>query len=167
MEYQPVNEHEFRAQLTQWRMQYGFSRERLGEITGVSVSTLTRIEQGSSVARLDVFNRLAAMIAIEPQAAFWDREKEKLFFYARGQHTARLFHAVVFTWLFQRRYQKVLGYCVLAVSGQKVELWSDSFPGVQWVECGCLLRLPSDYGYMLVPASRQGSFRATVMPAFK
>jgi len=163
MEYQPVDEKEFREQLLQWRKQFGFSRERLSEVTGVSVSTLMRIEQGNRAARLDVFNSLAAIMAIEPQAAFWDREKTKLFFYARRYHSTRLFHAVVFTWLFQRRYQKVRESYELMVGGQKIGLWADVFPGVERAYNGYLLRLPSEYGFMLVPASRQGSFQATMI----
>lgn len=164
MAFEPVNENEFRERLLNWRLAYGFSRARLEQYTGVSVSTLTRIEKGDLGVRLEAYNRLAAIMAIEPQTAFWDREKTKLFFYARGHHATSLFYAVVFTWLFRRRYHKGRDFCEVRVDGQVVELWADSFPGVKWVECGNLLRLPSEYGYMLVSASRQGCFRATVMP---
>ena len=170
MAFEAVNEQEFRERLLGWRLAYGFTRARLGRVTGISESTLTRIEKGGKHGglperglRMDVYNRLVEVMAIEPRSGWWDREKTRLFYYCRGRHEAVLFRAVLDTWLFCGRYRRHPEMSVVEAQGKKTVLYESLFPGAAAVETGWLLRMPSEYGYMLVEAGKQGAFEATML----
>jgi len=163
MAFEPVNEGFFRRDLIAWRREYGITRERLADLAGTSVSTLTRFEKGRQTPRLDVYNRLAALMAIEVGARWWDYEKQFLFVCASGFHDERLFAGLVYAWLFQRRYQRAGDTAVLVVDGKEVMLYEPDFPGAAGVETGFLVRLPCDYGYKEVEERKQGAFGATWM----